>query len=98
MCRLVSSTMPPVPTRSSRTGTLVAGLLAGLSGERWRSLLLISLIGDAAIMVAAFAVGMPFDAPDTLDVGDLLVLAFPVLAIAGAARPLFRRCDSSIHR
>jgi hypothetical protein len=73
------------------SGGAIAGLIAGLRGDRWRSMLLITVIGEAAVMVAARLAGVPFDAPETLDVGDLLVLAFPFLAIAGAIRPWFRR-------
>ena len=73
------------------SGGAIAGLIAGLRGDRWRSMLLITVIGEAALMVAAPLAGVPFDAPETLDVGDLLVLAFPFLAIAGAIRPWFRR-------
>jgi hypothetical protein len=66
-------------------GGAIAGTIAGLRRGPWSSMTVVTATGVAAIVVLAVVLAsMPFDSPHSLDVGDLLVLAFPIFAIGGA--------------
>lgn len=66
------------------TGGAIAGLIAGFRFPVWRWAAVVMTTGLALVLAGAMAAGLTFQSSDRTDAGDVLAVAYPCLAVAGA--------------
>jgi hypothetical protein len=70
---------------------MIAGAIAGLHGRIWMQILCVTAAGSALTMSVSALIGLPWQAADAMDMGDVLVLVLPILMVGGAVWSAVRR-------